>query len=71
MSSSHNFHIRNEQPIVTFFDADALGALRISDDHGLDITVFYWDVQKDRLQRAIAAFNEIMREPVAQQIAAE
>ena len=73
MSSSHNFHIRDEHPVVKFYDGGEVGALQILNGQGsTDITIFYWGVSKEQLQRACEAFaTEMQRDPVAQQQAAE
>jgi hypothetical protein len=72
MTSSHNFHLESA-PIVSFYAGENASALRVQmSDYGDDICIFCWSVDRDKLKRAIEAFNaEMQREPIEHQEAAE
>jgi hypothetical protein len=72
MSSSHSFHMTSE-PIISFYAGENSSALRIqSDGYETDIAIFCRKADRNKLKRAIDAFNaEMQREPIENREAAE
>jgi hypothetical protein len=71
-SMSCNAHIGGK-PTIELFEGDGAFAIRImSKNRRTDATVFFWDVDKETVRRAVAAFaSEMQREPIETREAAE